>query len=119
MGWPRKDEEYRLYKEPKRDTNGGTYLLVYVREGIDRGTGGFPCLGELRTDNDPERPMLCSGDVAPRYLYQCRRVAWEDLPEPWRRVFCTDLMRTDVPEYTPRDPATIRGLHRTSRRGAA
>jgi len=70
MGWPKKNEEYRLYYEAGKKT----YLLVSTKRiCLD---GSHEAVGELFIDNDPEDPSVCSTSVSPMHIYRkCKRVA--------------------------------------------
>lgn len=84
MGFPRKGS-IRLYFEE----NDGTYLLVFHELSYN---GTFEAVGELLTDNDPERPCLCSASVDRRYLGSWRsgkdtgvsRTSWSQMPKVWQ-----------------------------------
>ena len=103
MGWPKKREEYRLYYERKAKT----YLLVHIDDGQ---TGKHSCVGELMTNNNPEKPCLFHGECSDSYIYTnwLKRMQWNELPEVWQRAFKQfhfDIEPIETPE-------TIRGLWR-------
>ncbi len=79
-GWPKKDEEFRLYQEKNK-----AYLLVSTER-----HEGFPHFEGIGNVNfHPEPPTLASTGVSPAYIYQNRlkRVEWSDLPEHWQKAF--------------------------------
>lgn len=89
MGWPKKNEGFRLYFERK----GKTYLLVEIstqEELEEERAGGFyrdgySGVGEVMVDNDLESPKLASTGVSTMFLRRkCRRVQWSDMPEVWQ-----------------------------------
>lgn len=72
----------KVYREP-----GGVYLLVLVGNGKTT-TGMYDCLGDPMYPGNQADPMLAHAVVDPEYLHRrCKRVAWGDLPEVWRREF--------------------------------
>jgi len=114
MGWPKKNEVFRLYFERKAKT----YLLVELIPEEERtelfrsGHRGefLSAAGELMTHNDPERPVLCSCNPSSEYIYKkCKRVQWSDMPEVWQ-----DALRM----WIPGKPEDFRGLWKTERKSA-
>jgi len=91
MGWAKNDDGLRLYYERAKKV----YLLVDVKTQKDRleaasfgGDGSYEYIGEMYTENDPEKPCLASGSVGPDFLYRkCRRVAWSSIPAVWQEAF--------------------------------
>jgi hypothetical protein len=97
MGWPRKNEECRIYQE-----RGKNYLLVIVENGLN-GAGNYDCIVNA---TDGPKPNLCSTTCSPEFLLnRCRRVQWSDLTEEWKLAFI-QVMR----EWNHSDPAEIRGF---------
>lgn len=95
MGWPRKNEECRLYKERK-----GAYLLVFLGDKCP--DGSYEAVGEVLIDNDPNVPRLASTSVSTWHLYsKCKRVQWSDIPEQWQKA---------LKEWLVGNPKDIRGL---------
>jgi len=98
MGWPKKNEFYRLYYERKNKT----YLLVEVLNDSRNPDGSYQAYGELLINNDPDKPTLCETSVSPMHIYKkCRRVSWKDVPGVWQKAF---LDRMSFP------PEMIRGF---------
>ncbi len=82
MGWPKKNEKYRLYFEKRQKT----YLLVQVDHKIRRSL--FNAVGELSKREDPDVLRLDYLTVSITYLHKsCRRVEWNELPVKWRKAF--------------------------------
>jgi len=112
MGWPKKNEGYRLYFERKAKS----YLLLDPER--DPQQTDYSAIGELLIDNDPEHPRLCSCEVSDMHLYRhCRRVSWAELPEVWRRAFLASGIQDYVnDDWVPFDPTSHRGLWRIGER---
>ena len=92
MGWPKKNEEYRLYFERAKKS----YLIVDPKDNFG--------VAEVMTYNDPEKPMLCTTSREYRYLYvHCRRVSWLQMPEVWQ-----DALK----QWLDDEPDQYRGLWR-------
>ena len=112
MGWPKKNEGFRLYFERKNKT----YLLVEIptpeQEQKNRMyyAKGYEGIGELLVNNDPERPMLCTCNPSRDYLYKnCRRVSWDEMPEVWQNALA---------KWINGKPKDFRGLWRMERKSA-
>ena len=109
MGWPKKNEGFRVYLERKAKS----YLLVCIptpeeeRERRLAYLGGtYDGVGEVMCDNNPERPCVASCNVAPMHLYKkCRRVQWSDLPKVWQDALA---------EWMNGSPEDYRGLWKVS-----
>ena len=98
MGWPRKNEGYRLYLERKDKS----YIMVALANG--RATDG--CLEAIANVHPDSHPCLMTTGVYDAYLRNaCRRVEWSELPKEWQAAF---LMKLDDL------PVNIRGFWRTS-----
>jgi len=101
MGWPKKNEEARLYFERKTKS----YLMVFLHDNDEDKRsmrGNYEAIGELLIHNNPERPMLCSCSASPIHLYKkCRRVEWSDMPKVWQQ---------EMKDYINGDPEEVRGL---------
>ena len=77
-----KNAQVKVYREP-----GKVYLLVLVGNGKSA-SGQYDCIGDPLYPGNQERPMLAHSTVSPDYLrHRCKRVAWDELPEVWRREF--------------------------------
>ena len=99
MGWPKKNEGFRLYFERKAKS----YLLVDP-DAVISGSNNCECIGEVLIQNDPERPCTASSSVSPMYLYKkCRRASWSEMPEIWQRALA---------EWMTGKPEDHRGLWR-------
>jgi hypothetical protein len=80
MGWPRKNDGCRLYRERKDKS----FILVITENGANPG-GHFDAIANVHAD---ATPSLASTLVSPLYLHdRCRRAKWSDLPEEWQRAF--------------------------------
>lgn len=89
MGWPKKNEIFRLYLERKNKT----YLLVLVNE--RRPDGYYDGIGELLLYPDPNNPQVCFTSVSDQHIYRhCRRVAWNDMPPVWQGALLKHLSET-------------------------
>src|ERR1700688_4903305 len=78
MGWPRRNDVCRLYRE-KKDKS---FLLVF---NPTNACGNHDAIGNAIAGADP---CLASCSVSPDYLLtNCRRVQWSDLPKDWQRSF--------------------------------
>lgn len=99
MGWPRKNEQCRLYQE-KRD---GSYLLVNVGDGRNPADPSlWDAIGNVYEGSDPS---LTSTAVCEAHLRtRCRRVAWSDMPRQWRGAFR---------KWLRVDPKSVPGFWRT------
>jgi hypothetical protein len=88
MGWARKNEIARLYKDTK-----GTYLLVFLptreekKECPEFYNSNRECLAEVMADPDPENPKLCSCHTNESYLSGKKRVAFDEIPAVWQDAF--------------------------------
>lgn len=92
MGWPKKDEGFRLYLERKAKS----YLLVEIPT--------YDSVGEMLIDNDPERPCLGSCNPDHSHLYKkCKRVSWDEMPEVWQKALA---------QWITGEPEDYRGLWR-------
>lgn len=80
MGWPRKNEIMRIYRE--RD---GGYIFLNVADGPNI-WGRYDAIVNVHAG---PRPSLCSGGVCMDYIRQnwLKRVQWSDLPEEWQSAF--------------------------------
>lgn len=96
MGWPRKDDTLRLYREDWDKS----YILILTANG--RGPGGaYDAVANVH--NGPE-PSLGSTVVHPIFLLKhCTRVQWDELPPEWQ---------TALKPWFDGRPAAIRGLWR-------
>jgi len=110
MGWPKKNEGFRLYFERKAKT----YLLVEIptpEELKEERKGGYyrkgyEGVGEVLVNNNPENPALCSCNPSPDYLYKnCRRAQWSDMPEIWQKALA---------KWINGEPTDYRGLWKVS-----
>lgn len=112
MGWPKKNETFRLYYERKNKT----YLMVSINERHE-GTSYLSCarvscyeaVGELMQEPDPKAPWPCTTSVSPMHLYmKCRRVSWNELPKIWKDSFNS---------YLELPPQMVRGFWRIGEEG--
>ena len=100
MGWPRKNESCRLYRE-RADKS---YLLVI----LENGRNGDGTWGALANAYAGPEPSLCTTGVSDLFLRNsCKRVAWDDLPVDWQETF-----RAAMREWDTSDPKQIRGFWR-------
>jgi hypothetical protein len=102
MGWPRKNEQARIYFEPKERA----YLAIWPVE-------TWPSRGSLfysATANalNGSCPSLCGCNVEVGYLRRCKRVQWSDLPREWKQAFREYFSRGGE-KFNPR---SIRGFRR-------
>lgn len=97
MGWPRKNEECRLYRE-----RSGSYLLVIIENG--RGSSGH--WEVIANVYDGPEPSLCSTSASDGYLQSggVKRVEWSVLPERWKRAFMEYIQQWNT------TPEAIRGF---------
>ena len=106
MGWPKKNEGFRLYFERVAKT----YLLIDV-ESLQGRDGQFPRnsydgVGEILVSNNPESPALASCNPSPTYIYKhCQRVQWSDMPEVWQNALA---------KWINGEPTDYRGLWKVS-----
>ena len=100
MGWPRKNNDMRLYKE--RD---GSIIVVLTANGTN-GAGNYNCIANVYAGKSPS---LCGTSVSPAYLQWKRRIEWSELANEWRNAIA-QYMSTD-PDYKF-DPANVRGFWR-------
>ena len=113
MGWPKKNEGFRLYFERKTKT----YLLVEIptpEEARERRLaylgGTYNAVGEVLVENNPEHPCLATTNVHPMHLYKkCRRVEWRDMPDIWKRM---------LERWIDGEPRDYRGLWKTRKESA-
>ena len=100
MGWPKKNEEMRLYYE----RGDRTYLLVMVDKEHMAHNGCHEGVGEVMSHPDPDNPQLATTSVSPIHIYRkCHRVSWMEMPEVWQDAFR---------QWLTVDPGEIRGLWR-------
>ena len=101
MGWPRKNDGMRLY----RDKDRKTYFLVEIHEEGPR----YSAVANVLTGDSPS---LGSCTIPPGYIAEnfLKRVQWSELPEVWQRAFLPWIVNEDDPESLR--PETIRGFWR-------
>jgi hypothetical protein len=104
MGWPRKYEDMRIYKD--KGNNG--YFMI-IMEDYDMGN-----YGAIVNVYEGPRPSLIYGNVGHHYIASqwLKRIQWDALPEEWQQVF-TEYNSRD-PNYEFR-PEKIRGFWRIGR----
>lgn len=102
MGWPRKNEEIRLYRE-KRGASG--FLMIFPDE--PWGPGNYTAIGNVLASPGPS---LCGTGVSPAYIADNRlkRLAWSDLPADYQAAY-REYMQRDGSIFVPE---TVRGLWR-------
>lgn len=105
MGWPKKNEQYRLYHDKPK----GTFLMINIA-GHRAPNGDYMGLAELYIDCNPESPTLCSINVSPSYITASwlKRAEWSDLPKVWQDAFTAKWLDIEPKE----NPDTIRGFWR-------
>jgi len=102
MGWPRRNEQIRLYQERKEKA----FLLVLVANGVN-GRGHYDAVANVFAG---ATPSLGSTSVAPGFLLnRCRRVQWSDMPPDWQ-----DALRRWIADDDGPGPEGVRGLWRVS-----
>ena len=107
MGWPKKNEQYRLYKD-----KDGSYLLIELDPKTrypDNSYSGLANLVEWHK-NKEQKPCLVHTSISPRYIakHWLKRFQWDELPLKWQKEFRYIWFDVDPIE----DPHEIRGLWR-------
>lgn len=104
MGWPRKNETYRIY----RDKQGAYFLIDLSDVGSHPGYGRT--FGAVANVYPGKKPSLVYTTIGAVWISDewCKRYQWNELPEEWQKAFA---------EYMTRggdtfDPADYRGLWR-------
>lgn len=99
MGWPKKDEEVRLYFDKPK----GTFLLIFLDPELAGRPGHFFGVSELMSDPDPDNPQIMTGDVSPVYIAKnwLKRAEWTDVSEPWKKP---------LRHWLDKEPEEYRGL---------
>lgn len=77
MGWSRKNDIARIYRE-----RGGSHIVVFPDQ--VNGRGMIDCIGNAYA---APGPSLASTSVDPGYLRRCKRVQWSDLPQDFKNAF--------------------------------
>jgi hypothetical protein len=103
MGWPRRNDEMRLYADKQEK---GAYFMLLVSG--DMGPKGYDAIANVYPG--PE-PSLVGTAISPNYLARtwAKRVSWNDIPPEWKAAFREYLSRG---EDEPFNPARVRGLWR-------
>ena len=97
MGFPRKDDSARLY----RDRSDKSYLVV-VTGGGRNVSGTYEAIANVYSGSSPR---LGSAGVSPSFLRKnCKRVEWSDLPAEWQEAFRSWMRDWDE------EPEQIRGF---------
>jgi hypothetical protein len=102
MGWPRRNDEMRLYADKKEK---GAYFMVFPDQ---EGSRGYDAIANVYPG--PE-PSLVGTSISRNYLARtwAKRVSWTDLSQEWKDAFREYLSGG---EDEPFNPALIRGLWR-------
>lgn len=100
MGWPKADEQFRLYQE----RGDKTYILVAIE-------GSRTSMQDAVANMYPGPSPSLGGTLVSRSYLQskCQRVSWRDLPANWQAAFLV-YMRQGGQDW---DPQKIRGLWHT------
>jgi hypothetical protein len=108
-GFPRKNDELRLYKDKKQK---GVYFMLLVCNGFGR--GGYDAIANAYTGASPS---LCGTSISPNFLARTwpKRIEWRELPEEWKAAFAAYLSEDDEPFQ----PEKYRGLWRVGNQPAA
>jgi hypothetical protein len=95
MGWPRKDDEARIYRE-----KDGGYFVVFPGNGLTR--HGWDAIANVHAG---PAPTLAGTTIAPAYLARTwpKRVQWDELPAEWQRA---------IGQWLDSPPESIRGFWR-------
>jgi hypothetical protein len=101
MGWPRKYDQMRLYRDKQN-----AYVLVYVNPEARR----YGPMDAVANYFDGPDPSLSYTSIDGRWFDRVwpKRVEWTDMPPEWQAAFMA-YMEDD--EY-PFRPETIRGFWR-------
>lgn len=106
MGWPRKNEDARLYRERK----SGAYLMVITANGRNR-DGTWDAIANVYEDRSD--PCLSSTGASDRYLHlRCKRVEWSELPEEWKEAFLCRMEGWEEDGSDATNPEDVRGFWR-------
>lgn len=104
MGWPRKNEVFRIYREKDKKS----YMLVMVDKPI-LGRSGLEYGAIANASAAPPAPSLVGTEVSRSYVLNgLKRMAWDELPEDWQLAFREYMSQDDEPF----EPANYRGLWR-------
>lgn len=107
-GWPKKNEELRIY----RDKDRKTYFIIFVPQNEEEEKHswrhGFDAIANVY--NGPE-PSLVHTMIGRNYISDnwLKRMQWDEVPKNYREAF-TEYMNRG--EGEPFDPAKYRGLWR-------
>ncbi len=99
MGWPRKNEQLRIY----RDKDKKTFFMIDTD--AFPGTHGPEYSAVANVYNGPE-PSLASTGISRHYIEHnwLKRIQWDELPKQWQKAFRTWLDSVN--------PKNIRGFWR-------
>lgn len=99
MGWPRKNDGGRIYKDKKER---GYFIIFMDLEHLQ--FGGYEAIANVLVGDSPS---LGTCTISPNYLANKwpKRVEWSELPEEWQRAF-RPWLGDDV------TPESIRGFWR-------
>jgi hypothetical protein len=106
MGWPRKNDLMRIY----RDKDKKTYFLLEVANGI--GPSGYDAIANVYSGTEPS---LGSCTISPNYISDNRlkRMQWSELPTKWQKAFQYWLNFDDL------TPQQVRGFWRMGQQPTA
>jgi len=100
MGWPKKNEECRLYFEKACKS----YMIVIVEQGKNY-NGHYNIVANIQESSNP---CLASGSCSVMYIRNfCKRVQWSDMPAVWQKAFQNIMKNNDWDKTNPKD---IRGF---------
>lgn len=100
MGWPRKNEVARIY----RDKDKKSFFIIFLDERYRYpNNGNYEALANVY---DGPNPSLCNTGVSLSYICNnwLKRMQWDELPKNWRGAF----------RHYIGDPRKIRGFWRVA-----
>ncbi len=106
MGWPKKNEQYKLYRD-----KDGSYLMIQLDKETLYPDGAFSGLANLvEWSKDMKSPCLCDTSISSFYISKnwLKRVQWDEMPKMWREEFRRRWFDVEPKE----DPYKIRGFWR-------
>lgn len=108
MGWPKKNEQMRIYKD--RGDNG--YMIVDISD--ERRWGLLDAI--VNTYEGPS-PTLTGSMVSTNYIYTnwLKRTQWDELPQEWQDRVMEYMERGREEGEEKFDPRTVRGFWRVGK----